>query len=132
LKYIFLLLWIQLSGANLTAQEQSLYEKICAVQKKGEIHLDPMFLIGLWTSIDSSTCGLHFKCTNNEVKLFYDDKTTFIFNKFTNLKHASTFGIFYNWPPQYCFIDILDNHTIAIQFYSVGSYFSVKKLYRKP
>jgi hypothetical protein len=82
-----------------TVQGQSLYEKIVAVQRKGNINIDHKMLDGIWTSADTSTCGLVFESSNKGVKLIYKDNITFSFTKFKNLKEATIFGTHFNWPP---------------------------------
>lgn len=113
------------------AQNNNLYEKVLATQQNGTLNIDPKMFDGIWTSIDSSTCGLYFKYHNKELKLMYDDNTTFSFTKFTNLKEATIFGTYINWPPQYCFISVINKNTIEVQFYNASSSFSTKKLYRR-
>jgi hypothetical protein len=125
-----LLFFILLSNCA-TAQVQNLYEKLQAVQQKGNVSIDTLFFDGIWRSVDSSTCGLHFKYHNKELKLMYDDNTTFSFTKFTNLKAAQICGTYYNWPPQYCFITLINKNKIEVQFYTSTSDFNPKKLYRR-
>jgi hypothetical protein len=125
------LLFFILPSNCATAQDLGLYEKILDVQQKGKVMIDTLFFDGIWRSVDSSTCGLHFKYHNNELKLMYDDITTFSFTKFTYLKEATIFGTYINWPPQYCFISVINKNTIEVQFYNASSHFSTKKLYRR-
>jgi hypothetical protein len=130
MKYIILFCVIG-NSLFITAQEAYLNSKVLPVQQKGNINLDPKFFDGQWMSVDSSTCDLQIKYANKEVKFFYTNDIVYSFTNFTNLKYPTIMGTYAHWPPEYCFITVVDKKTIEVEYFQMAVSFTNKKLYRK-
>ncbi len=104
---------------------------VASKQKASVNNLDPHFFEGMWVSADGSTCGMFFEWKKKQLELQLGNDINFIFSKFNNIKSNTINGTIYRWPPQTCYVKVIYNKTIEIQFVDYTQPVNPKRLYIK-
>lgn len=114
---LYFFLFVLQVPISLSAQQNSLYEKIRMIQTKGAVNLKPEQLVGKWESQDADKKAIEFYWIHGRLQLGKEAINSFYFSRLDSLSTPMIYGYLTGWPPCYCILTLVEMETISIEYY---------------